>query len=96
MHISNRPFDSITLGETAELRRLITTDDLLVYAAASGNYNPMHLPIADVDGDGQRERAAPGMFVASMISGCWAPNCPAPEHACCISGWTIPPARRRG
>ena len=78
MHISNRPFDSITLGETAELRRLITTDDLLVYAAASGNYNPMHLPIADVDGDGQRERAAPGMFVASMISGVLGTQLPGP------------------
>lgn len=78
MHISNRPFDNITLGETAELRRLITTDDLLVYAAASGNYNPMHLPIADVDGDGQRERAAPGMFVASMISGVLGTQLPGP------------------
>ena len=68
MHLVNRTFAEIEPGETAELRRLITPDDLYVFAAASGNYNPMHLPSGDMDGDGRPENVAPGMFVASMIS----------------------------
>lgn len=68
MHLTNRTFAELQPGETAELRRIITLDDLYVFAAASGNYNPMHLPQTDVDGDGQAENIAPGMFVASQIS----------------------------
>ncbi|WP_112311273.1 bifunctional enoyl-CoA hydratase/phosphate acetyltransferase [Pseudogemmobacter bohemicus] len=68
MRLVNRTFTELQPGETAELRRLITQDDLYVFAAASGNYNPMHLPSGDMDGDGQPENIAPGMFVASMIS----------------------------
>ena len=68
MRLVNRTFAELQPGETAELRRLVTPDDLYVFAAASGNYNPMHLPSADVDGDGRPENVAPGMFVASLIS----------------------------
>lgn len=68
MHLTNRTFAELQPGETAELRRIITPDDLYVFAAASGNYNPMHLPQTDVDGDGKAENIAPGMFVASQIS----------------------------
>ena len=42
MIIENRPFDQLQPGDTAELRRLVTGDDLLVFANASGNHNPMH------------------------------------------------------
>ncbi|MFJ1292689.1 bifunctional enoyl-CoA hydratase/phosphate acetyltransferase [Paracoccus yeei] len=68
MHLVNRTFDELQPGDSAELRRLITPDDLYVFAAASGNYNPMHLPSTDLDGDGRPEDTAPGMFVASLIS----------------------------
>jgi len=68
MHLTNRTFAELLPGETAELRRVITPDDLYVFAAASGNYNPMHLPQTDVDGDGLAENMVPGMFVASQIS----------------------------
>jgi phosphotransacetylase/acyl dehydratase len=66
--LANRVFDELQIGETAELRRLITADDLYVFASASGNFNPMHLPGRDGDGDGKVDAVAPGMLVASMIS----------------------------
>lgn len=69
MRLTNRPFDQLTPGEAAEQRRLITADDLYVFAVASGNHNPLHLTDTDLDGDGRTERVAPGMFVASLISG---------------------------
>jgi phosphate butyryltransferase len=78
MHLVNRTFDEINVGDSAEIRRLITPDDLYVFASASGNYNPMHLPNGDADGDGRPERVAPGMFVASLISAVLGTRLPGP------------------
>lgn len=83
MQIQNRPFDQIAPGDMASRRRLITADDLFVYAAASGNYNPAHLPSEDLDGDGIKERAAPGAFVASLISGILGTQLPGPGTRLC-------------
>lgn len=68
MRLVNQTFNELQKGAVAELRRLISADDLYVFAAASGNHNPMHLTDSDLDGDGRNERVAQGMFVASMIS----------------------------
>lgn len=68
MRLVNRTFNELQKGDMAELRRLISADDLYVFAAASGNHNPMHLTDSDLDGDGHTERVAQGMFVASLIS----------------------------
>lgn len=78
MRLENRTLDELSVGETAELRRLITGDDLYVFAAASGNYNPMHLPHEDGDRDGRVESVAPGMFVASLISAVLGTRLPGP------------------
>lgn len=78
IHLVNRTFDELEIGDHAEARRLVTPDDLYVFAAASGNYNPMHLPNADGDGDGVNEHIAPGLFVASMISGILGTRLPGP------------------
>lgn len=68
MRIVNKTFTELAVGDVAEQRRLITQDDLYVFAVSSGNHNPMHLTDSDLDGDGKTERVAPGMFVASLIS----------------------------
>jgi phosphotransacetylase/acyl dehydratase len=68
MIIQNRPLGHLKPGDTAELTRLCTANDLLVFAAATGNHNPMHLPDTDVDGDGHPEAIASGIFLAAMIS----------------------------
>lgn len=78
MRMVNRLFDEMNPGDCAELRRLITADDLYVFAVASGNTNPMHLQDSDLDGDGHRERVAPGMFVASLISAVLGTQLPGP------------------
>ena len=78
MRMINRTFDEIQPGEAAEIRRLITGDDLYVFAVASGNSNPMHLEDSDLDGDGIVERVAPGMFVASLISAVLGTQLPGP------------------
>ncbi|MCM2561719.1 bifunctional enoyl-CoA hydratase/phosphate acetyltransferase [Lutimaribacter sp. EGI FJ00015] len=68
MHIENCTFDELQVGDSRELRRLCTQDDLLVFANVSGNHNPMHLYDADGDGDGMVEAVAPGMFVGALVS----------------------------
>lgn len=78
MRLVNRTYDELEPGDKAELRRLITADDLYVFAVASGNNNPMHLQDSDLDGDGHVERVAPGMFVASLISAVLGTRLPGP------------------
>ncbi len=65
----NKTFDELKPGDSAELRRACTTDDLIVFANVSGNHNPMHLPNQDIDGDGKADVVvAPSMWVGSLIS----------------------------
>ena len=67
-HYTNTTWDELEIGAEARLERLCVADDLYVFAHASGNLNPMHLPKLDGDGDGVPEAAAPSMWVASLIS----------------------------
>ena len=64
----NKTYDELRVGDSAELKRICTADDFYVFANASGNHNPMHLPRADGDGDGVPEAVAPAMWVGSLIS----------------------------
>lgn len=68
MIIENRPLDTLKPGDSAELKRLCTAEDLLVFAAATGNHNPLFLPDADGDADGKPEAIASGIYLAAMIS----------------------------
>ncbi|MCE8008371.1 bifunctional enoyl-CoA hydratase/phosphate acetyltransferase [Aestuariivita sp.] len=75
--IDNVPFERLDIGMEASETRTCRADDLYVFANASGNLNPMHLPKEDGDGDGAPEAVAPGMWVASLISavlGCKLPG----------------------
>ncbi|WP_370230023.1 bifunctional enoyl-CoA hydratase/phosphate acetyltransferase [Salipiger bermudensis] len=67
MLIENRTFDELKVGDKAELNRLITADDLLVYANVSGNHNPLHIFDQDGDGDGRPEAMAPGSFIGALL-----------------------------
>lgn len=74
----NKPYDSIQIGMKASTSRLCTEDDLFIFAQASGNYNPMHIPDQDGSGDGQAEAIMPGMWLASMISAVLGNQLPGP------------------
>jgi phosphotransacetylase/acyl dehydratase len=64
MLIQNHPFDTLKLGDTAELTRLCTEEALLIFAAATGNHNPVHLPDSEAEG----VASASGIYVAAVIS----------------------------
>jgi len=78
VRFENRPLADIRVGDTAELSRLITTDDLYVFASASGNHNPMHLTQEDADHDGRPDAVAPGMFISSLVSAVLGMKLPGP------------------
>lgn len=66
---TNTPYDKLTVGMEAEIKRLCRTEDFIIFANSSGNHNPAHLPHEDYDGDGVPDEAvAPSMWVASLIS----------------------------
>ncbi|MFT3975293.1 MAG: bifunctional enoyl-CoA hydratase/phosphate acetyltransferase [Amaricoccus sp.] len=68
MILENRTLAELQPGDTAELRRTCTADDLFAFAVTSGNHNPMHLPGEDGDDDPTTEAVAPSMWVGSLIS----------------------------
>lgn len=78
MRFENRPLADIRVGDRAELSRLLTTDDLYVFANVSGNHNPMHLTQEDADHDGRPDAVAPGMFLASLVSAVIGMKLPGP------------------
>lgn len=75
---TNTPYAALQPGMEAASPRLVTADDLYVFANSSGNHNPMHLPREDGDGDGQPEAVAPGMWVAALISSVLGNQLPGP------------------
>ena len=69
MKRENRTFSELQIGDSAELRRVCTADDLFVFATASGNHNPLHLPGYDLNRDGKHDEVtAPAMWIGSLIS----------------------------
>ncbi len=72
------PYADLEPGMEAATTRLVRADDLYVFAHASGNVNPMHLPKHDGDGDGKPEAVAPSAWVAALISGVIGNQLPGP------------------
>ncbi|MEM7398865.1 MAG: bifunctional enoyl-CoA hydratase/phosphate acetyltransferase [Pseudomonadota bacterium] len=66
MITENRLYDELAIGESASVKRVCTANDLYVFAHASGNLNPLHLP--DDDDNAQTEAVAPSMWVGALIS----------------------------
>ncbi|WP_375567873.1 bifunctional enoyl-CoA hydratase/phosphate acetyltransferase [Ahrensia marina] len=77
--LANTPFDQLRVGQSASIVRLCTANDLIVFAHASGNLNPIHLPSTDTTGDGVDDAPiAPGMWLASLISSVLGNHLPGP------------------
>ena len=78
----NRTYDELQVGETASLTRILTANDLFVFAHASGNINPVHIPDIDWTGDGKKDDpVAPSMWVGALISSVLGNVLPGPGTA---------------
>jgi phosphate butyryltransferase len=72
-----RAWDEIRLGESASTSRVCTPNDLMVFAHASGNLNPVHIP-----GESEQETGlppvAPAMWCGSLFSAVLGNRLPGP------------------
>jgi phosphotransacetylase/acyl dehydratase len=63
--IRNVTWDELQIGATARIERVCAIDDLILFAHASGNVNPLMLPGRDSAAD---EPLAPSLWVGSLVS----------------------------
>lgn len=77
-NIENRTFDEIQVGDTARLRRTLTNEDILLFAAVSGDVNPAHVDEEFARNDMFRKIIAHGMWGAALISTVLGTQLPGP------------------
>ncbi len=76
--IENRIFDEIEIGESASLVRTLTKDDILLFAAVSGDVNPAHVDEEFARSDIFQKIIAHGMWGAALISTVLGTSLPGP------------------
>lgn len=62
----NKLYDELNVGDCASVKRVCTAKDLFVFAHASGNLNPLHIPHENNDESG--EAIAPSMWIGALVS----------------------------
>lgn len=76
--ISNYTYDEITIGQTATYSKLIETRDIQLFAALSGDVNPVHLDAAFAATTRFGGCIAHGMLSGAIISAAVAMELPGP------------------
>jgi phosphate butyryltransferase len=61
-------YDDLSIGDTASVTRVVTPDDLYVFAHVSGNLNPLHLPGSRAGETQAGQYPAPSMWLGSLVS----------------------------
>jgi phosphate butyryltransferase len=64
--IRNTTWDELQIGASARIERICAVDDLILFAHASGNLNPLMLPAHD--GRASDDAIAPSLWVGSLVS----------------------------
>ena len=70
-------WDDIKVGDNATMTRVCTPNDLIVFAHASGNFNPVHLP-GEAEQETGHAPVAPAMWCASLFSAVLGNKLPGP------------------
>lgn len=73
-------YDDLSIGQTASLERICKDNDLIVFAHASGNLNPRHLPGLAEKVTGEKP-VAPAMWGGSLFSALLGNVLPGPGTA---------------
>ncbi len=71
-------FDELSLGQSAEMSRVVGAADIEAFAEVSGDNNPVHLDEAYAKGTPFGERIAHGMLSAAYISAVLGTRLPGP------------------
>lgn len=76
--ITNRTFDEIQIGERCQRSHTVTEKDLILFAAVSGDHNPVHLDAEYAASTPFKGQIAHGMFTGALISAALAMDLPGP------------------
>lgn len=76
--LTNHTYDEITIGQTASYSRTVGEREILLFAAVSGDVNPVHLDPEFAAGTRFGERIAHGMITGSFVSAALALRLPGP------------------
>ena len=76
--IRNRTYDDIAIGDSAELTRVATMQDIELFAAASGDVNPAHMDEDFAAHSRFGQVVVHGMWTASLISALLGNELPGP------------------
>lgn len=76
--LRNYTFDELSIGQTATYTRAVGEDDLALFAAVSGDVNPVHLDADFAAGTAFGECIAHGMLTGAFISAALAMELPGP------------------
>ncbi|WP_404418230.1 MaoC/PaaZ C-terminal domain-containing protein [Marinospirillum sp.] len=74
----NRPYDTLKEGDSATFEKTLTERELVLFAAVSGDVNPVHLDAEFAKTSMFGERIAHGMWSGSLISAALATTLPGP------------------
>lgn len=66
--ITNKTYDEIKIGDTAEVTRTLTKQDIQLFATVTGDLNPAHLDESYAKTDIFHQIVGHGMWTASMFS----------------------------
>jgi len=67
-YLENFTFDELTVGDQASTERTLVEKDLILFAAASGDVNPIHLDADYAAKTPFKQRIAHGIWSGSLIS----------------------------
>lgn len=76
--LENRPYDTLSIGDSATFEKTLTERELVLFAAVSGDVNPVHLDAEFAKTSMFGERIAHGMWSGSLISAALATVLPGP------------------
>lgn len=76
--LTNFTFDDLQVGQTATFTRTASEDAIKLFAAVSGDTNPVHLDADFAAGTMFKERIAHGMYTGGLISAAIAMEMPGP------------------
>ncbi|UPQ83845.1 MaoC family dehydratase [Pseudomonas knackmussii] len=76
--LTNTPYSALEVGQTASFEKAVEERDIQLFAAMSGDHNPVHLDAEYAAGTPFKERIAHGMFSGALISAAVACTLPGP------------------
>lgn len=76
--LQNRTYDELQEGDSATFSKQLSERELILFAAVSGDVNPVHLDADYAANSMFKERIAHGMWSGSLISAALATTLPGP------------------